>query len=595
MNFNSFALKISASALVMFIAGVISVLTACVSSSKAVSVSSINDSSRLPKIDMALWKYNAEDDVYYQVGLEYAANPADLKYETLGIFVPGSYFDGKDNEDGTYTVSISSKNKVSGYSAKTAPFVMPIQTPGYSALEAPVSYSHSVKQYTDAGFIFVYAGARGRDQGLPAGVTDFKAAIRYVRYNSNLLPGNEKRFFTYGMSGGGAQSAVIGATGDAPEYEQYLNAIGAVMDESDAVMGSMDWCPITGLNVADAAYEWELGVARIGLDSEKKAISDGLSKEFAHYINSLGLKDEKGNVLTLEQSEDGLYHAGSYYEYLKCVIESSLNNFLSDTKFPYNANEQKSALGQNIMVSEGNAPRGGIPSTPNFNARPGFAAEDMDGVKRDRRQKSNNIDLSGTYSSAEEYIAALNAKEKWVVYDKASNAARITSIEAFMRNVKQLQKDVGAFDDMNGTQPENTLFGFGNGKGVHFDSVMAKVLNDVDSSLASEYESDITKKDSFGTSMQERHNMYNPMYYLSPAYSGYKTSKVAKYWRIHAGIFQGDTAVSTELVYSLALKQYGNEVKSVDFTEVWGLYHTEAERSGTSTGNFIAWVNECLN
>lgn len=46
--------------------------------------------------------------------------------------------------------------------------------------------------------------------------------------------------------------------------------------------------------------------------------------------------------------------------------------------------------------------------------------------------------------------------------------------------------------------------------------------------------------------------------------------------------------------YALALKNYGNEVKSVDFTEVWGLYHTEAERTGTSTGNLIAWIKECL-
>lgn len=563
-------------------------LTACASSPETQS---------LPKIDMTAWHYKAEDGVFYQLGIQYLANPADPKYESLGLFVPEAYFDAKANGDGTYTVSINKKNKAGGFSAKDAPFVLPVQTPGYSALEAPTSYSHDVKAYTDAGFIFIYAGARGKDHGLPAGVTDFKAAIRYIRYNRELLPGNTDRLFTYGMSGGGAQSALLGASGDAPEYEKYLRSLGAVMTESDAVMGSMDWCPITNLNVADAAYEWELGLARTNLDKETKSISEGLAKAFALYINSLGLRDENGNSLTLEQSADGLYHAGSYYEYLKKTIETSLNNFLSDTSWPYNANEQKEALGQNMMIPEGWTPRGpqGLPPerpAEMGNHRP--SAEDLDGVNRESSAASGNVDLSGTYTSASDYIAALNANEKWVIYDEKTNTAKITSVEAFMKNVKQLQKNVSAFDDMKGSQPENTLFGLGDGKGLHFDAIMAQVLEENSSPLAEEYKADLAKKDSLGSTMEERSNMYNPMYYLSPAYKGYKTSGVAKFWRIHAGIFQGDTAVSTEMDYALALKSYGSQVKSLDFTEVWGLYHTEAERSGTSTGNLIAWIKECL-
>ncbi len=541
----------------------------------------------MPKIDMSAWKYNEEDDVYYQLGIQYVANPVDTAYETLALFVPGAYFDAKSNGDGTYTVSVNKKNTVDGFSAKDASFVMPIQTPGYAALEAPTAYCHDVKSYTDSGFIFIYAGSRGREHGLPAGVTDFKAAIRYVRYNKNLLPGNTERLFTYGMSGGGAQSAILGATGDAVEYEKYLRAIGAVMSESDAVMGSMDWCPITNLNVADAAYEWELGVARAGLDSESKAISEGLSKEFALYINSLGLKDESGNLLTLEESEDGLYHKGSYYEHLKKTIEESLNNFLKDTEFPYNPEAQKAALGQNMILPEGWKPRG-----PQGTGRQP-TAEDLDGVNRGN-QKPSSAAISGTFNSIEEYIAALNKNEMWVIYDKNTKTASISSVEAFMKNAKQLQKSVGAFDDMNKSQPENTLFGLGDGSGLHFDSTMEKVLEEAGSSKAAEYKADLDKKDSLGSTVLERMDMYNPMYYLSPAYSGYRSAKVAKYWRIHAGIFQGDTAVSTELAYSLALTNYGSQVKSVDFTEVWGLHHTEAERTGTSTGNFIEWVKDCL-
>lgn len=585
MEFKSFISKtLSIAALSI---GVFSALTGCASSKNAEKSSE----TRLPKIDMGAWKYNESDNVYYQLGIQYVSNPADEKYENLGIFVPGSYFDGRENGDGTYTVTVNKSKKAGGFTSETAPFVMPIQTPGYSACDAPADYVGQVKEYTDAGLIFVYAGARGRDHGLPAGVTDFKAAIRYVRHNKSVLPGDTDRFFTFGMSGGGAQSALMGATGDAKEYDKYLREIGAAMDESDAVMGSMDWCPITNLNVADEAYEWELGVARTGLDSETKAVSDGLAKEFALYINTLGLKDGKGDELTLKQSPDGLYHAGSYYDHLKGIIETSLNNFLSDTFFPYNQDKQKAALGQNMILPPNWKPRG--PQGIGAATEGQVSAEDMDGVSR-RTGNTGNVDLSGTYETAESYIDALNKNEKWVLYDAKTNTAKIASVEAFMRNVKQLQKNVGAFDSMDKSQPENTLFGLGDGKGLHFDEYMAKVLKESGSKLASEYEADIAKKDALGSTTAERQNMYNPMYYLSEAYPGYRTSKVAKYWRIHAGIFQGDTAISTEMAYALALENYGNDVESVDFTEVWGLYHTEAERKGTSTGNFIEWVRECL-
>ena len=61
----------------------------------------------------------------------------------------------------------------------------------------------------------------------PSGVVDFKAAVRYIRYNKDIIAGNTDRIFTFGMSGGCAQSALLGSTGDAALYEPYLKAIGA--------------------------------------------------------------------------------------------------------------------------------------------------------------------------------------------------------------------------------------------------------------------------------------------------------------------------------------------------------------------------------
>lgn len=555
----------------------------------------------------SVWNYNETDDVYWQVGLQYAAKPADIQYGTLGIFVPGAYFDGKliseGENNGKYSVSPKKGAKVGSFDSENAPFVMPIETPGYAALSSPTEYASAVKKYTDEGMIFVYSGARGRDQGAPLGVTDFKAAIRYVRHNAKALPGDTSRFFTYGMSGGGAQSALLGATGDAPEYEPYLKAVGAVMDESDAVTGSMDWCPITNLNVANEAYEWELGASRENLDEKMKLLSDSLALRFAEYVNALGLKDENGNALTLEQSADGLFHVGPYYDYLKQTVENSLNEFLAAAKFPYNVEKQKSDLGQEMLTippfmrggnGGGRPPKemgeGKMPPQNGINAD----FEERDNVKRTAR--AGGITLSGTYNSAEEYVDSLNAKGTWVSYDKNANTATVSSLADFTKFLKNATKSVGAFDDLSSAQGENTLFGYADGKGAHWDGTMAKVLEPIDPEKAAEYKADLSRKDALGSTVQTRIDMYNPMYYLSPYYRGFKTARPAKFWRIRSGIFQGDTAVSTELDYALALESYGNEVESVDFKTIWGLYHVEAESlySGSASDNFIRWVKECL-
>lgn len=323
----------------------------------------IIERSDLPKIDMTKWRYEASDDVYWQTGLSYVEKPADSSHETMGLFVPGAYFTGTDNGDGTYTCSVNETGVVENYTAVTAPFVIPVNTPGYSAMSAPTDYGSSmgygsISDYTNAGIIVIFAGARGRDAGAPAGVVDFKAAIRYTRYNKDLLPGDMDSIFSLGMSGGGAQSALIGATGNSDLYDPYLEAIGAVMTENDDVKGSMCWCPITNLDVADEAYEWNMGNTRSGLSEDEQAYSDGMALAFAEYINKLGLTDAEGRTLMLSESELGIYQSGSYYDYVKEVIETSLEHFLSDTEFPYTVS---SSGGFGGRVGMGRNFDGGVP------------------------------------------------------------------------------------------------------------------------------------------------------------------------------------------------------------------------------------------
>ena len=573
----------------------------------------------LPQIDATKWKYNSDGKVYWQTGISYCADPADEEYETLGIFVPAAYMNAKDNGDGTFTCTINSQAAVKGYTADSAPIVIPVNTPGYSAMTAPTDYVADSASYTAAGFIYVAAGCRGRDAGAPAGGTDLKAAIRYIRYNDGVIPGDVDRVFSFGMSGGGAQSALLGATGDSEDYEPYLTAIGAVSGVSDAVTGSMCWCPITELDYADEAYEWNLGSTRTDLTEQEQTLSNGMAEAFAQYINDLGLKDSSGNVLTLTESEEGIYQSGTYYEYLKGVVETSLNNFLEDTTFPYTVETKKGPRGgggrpdgkqaqgtsdenkagddtakiraeKNRKASEEKTPEDknadGDAASDKGNGAPDFYA--IDGV--DRNLSTGGVTLSGTYETVQDYIDALNADGTWVNYDGATNTATITSIADFTNACKRASKGIGAFDALDESQAENTLFGYGDGTTSHFDATLAELLKD-DETYGAAFTEAMEKTDSQGNTVTERGNMYNPLYYLSNYYDGYQKSTVADYWRIRTGIAQSDTSLTTEVNLVLALRNYGADV---DFAPIWGEGHTMAESTGDSVTNFIEWVNKCL-
>ena len=529
--------------------------------------------------DNAAWQYDEANDIYWQVGVVYVANPASLDYETLGIYVPGAYLEATANGDGTYTASVKSDAQVGQFTAATAPYILPVNTPGYNASQAPTWLADGIANYTQAGMIYLQPGIRGRDNttdsqgqevvgGAPWGVTDLKAAIRYVRYNKDALPGDTDKIVSFGHSGGGAQSAILGASGDSTLYNPYLEALGAAMKDkegnpiSDAPYGTMTWSPITSLDYADAAYEWNLGqFADSNTRAEgtfTQALSQDLAKEYANYINQLGLKHE-GQALTLAESSEGIYTQGSYATYLEGVVNQSLNNFLADTSFPY--------------TSDG--------------AGPGGSTESV------------------TYETAQAYIDSLNAETQWVTYDAAANRAKISSLADFAKYVKTASKSVPAFDALDRSLAENAVFGVAEENELHFDQLVARLLKnnqakyesltDWNSQYVTDFESDLAKTDSLGKTIAERQDLYNPMFYLTSAYSGYQTSKPAPHWRIRSGLSQGDTALTVETNLALALENQANgAVKSVDFATVWGQGNTTAERTGHASANFIQWVQEIV-
>lgn len=283
----------------------------------------------------------------------YCAKPVS-SVQKLNIYVPEAYYQGKT---------------INGYDLKTAPVFAPNTVGGYMegpAMEVGIDpFNHKPNTAFKAllhGYVVLCAGIRGRNTGMdsqeffvggsgkentgkeekltgraPAIIVDMKAAIRYMRYNADVIPGDVEKIITNGTSAGGALSALAGASGNAKEYEPYLKAIGAA-DERDDIFAASCYCPIHNLENADAAYEWLFQKESVfhmmkfemspegpkmipvagALDEEQRKLSKELKAEFPDYVNSLHLKDDNGNELTLDKEGEG-----SFKDYVMSFVLAS--------------------------------------------------------------------------------------------------------------------------------------------------------------------------------------------------------------------------------------------------------------------------------
>ena len=237
--------------------------------------------------------YKAYEGIYYVTNIE------DSVYQTLNIYVP-------DRLANIPRVPVLLRTYVGGYAASTA--------------KSP-SASDATGRALSEGYVVCIPGSRGsnstveRDGSViytgiaPNGLLDLKAAVRYLRYNDDAIPGSSELIFTDGTSAGGAMSSLLGATGNSKDYAESLRKMGAA-DVRDDVFAAICYCPITDLNHADMEYEWLYGCTNTGvrhLSEDQIVISDELAAECPAYINSLGLTKPDGTLLT----------ADNYKEYLK--------------------------------------------------------------------------------------------------------------------------------------------------------------------------------------------------------------------------------------------------------------------------------------
>ncbi|MDE7465088.1 MAG: carboxylesterase family protein [Muribaculaceae bacterium] len=250
--------------------------------------------------------YTAYENIFYVTNVE------DSVYQTLNIYVPETLRNG----DAT---PILIRTYIGGYMATTAKSPSASDATGRALKEGYVVCipgSRGVNSTIDSNGKTIYTGTA------PNGLLDLKAAIRYLRYNDAGIPGNAEKIIIDGTSAGGAMSALVGSTGDRPEYDKYLRKMGAA-PTSDKVFAAVCYCPITDLNHADMEYEWLYGCTNTGvrhLDADQITISNELAAECPAYINSLSLRNGSGNMIT----------ADNYKDYLKTFLIASAQKALEE-------------------------------------------------------------------------------------------------------------------------------------------------------------------------------------------------------------------------------------------------------------------------
>jgi hypothetical protein len=293
---------------------------------------------------------------HFYKAITYVANPVDEKYQSLNVSVPVEI-------DGTAVdatgAPILFANSVGGYMPSSVADATGVgggmtgmpggggPSPSASAPANAQAQMVSLPQLAlAAGYVVVEPGARGRSlvdssgtyYGVaPAAIVDLKAAVRYVRFNKGRIPGNTDRIVTSGTSAGGALSALLGASGDSPLYDEYLKELGAA-DASDAVHASGDWCPITDLEHADMAYEWCWGTNKLSSgEVVDQTVSKDLSTAFATYQASLRLKGKGGfGAITASNLDEYLvqrYLQPSATKYLAALSDADRATYLAANTF----------------------------------------------------------------------------------------------------------------------------------------------------------------------------------------------------------------------------------------------------------------------
>ncbi len=480
-------------------------------------------------------KTNAKFNVsYYTAHAVYCTNPT-YAGQSMDLYVPTAYL----NDNG----SINKTATVGGFTAETAPIIYWNSHGSYVGMGPFTLTGNSTRatQYgwvinmINEGFVVCMVGERGKNTADendniigrgPIAIADLKAGVRFLKHNNSVIPGNAERIVSVGTSSGGAMSALLGASGNNPYFDTYLEAMGACMDETDDIFATQAYCPITDLLHADYAYEWMFNQDDEDLTDFQKALSQKLTVEYATYINAFELKDENGNTLTL--AADGS-KSGTYYDWLVSKYEASFEDYAQNFEADYKDYTTDTQYGKNGAAD----------------------AEKLDWITYDATTKK------ATIVTPEGYDSALDA--------------------LVLSGYRARQKTCPAFDNLS-LSGDTEVFGKQGSKAGsadaarHYSQRIAEFIEELKDDYPDEYEQyyQIYYDNSHDEEVIEWSKYINAYSYVT----GEAESTISPNFRINMGTQDADTSSTVSATLALLLQKKGI---NTEFNLMWGWGHNDVD------------------
>ena len=311
------------------------------------------------------------------------------------------------------------------------------------------------------------------------------------------MPGDAEKIISNGTSAGGALSVLLGAGVTDGDDCKLFETMGAA-DARDDIYAVSAYCPISILEHADAAYEWEFNgvndyekmdismldykverkLVKGTLDAAEQRVSDELKAQFPAYVNSLDLKNARGEALML--NDDG---SGSFRDYVAGYIGAAADAELNKNQIP-------GALG--VLIPDPNPER----------------------------------------------VAAFVEENPWLSIDGnfAGNYVKKVDFAAYAKAIGR-QKTPPAFDALDLSSGENQLFGDAHQDTRHFTAYSA-----ANSAVKGAGKADAATV-----------KMMNPLTYISE-----KTAP--QHWRIRVGTKDRDTSHAIAAILTAKLRNSGKNV-----------------------------------
>jgi hypothetical protein len=200
--------------------------------------------------------------------------------------------------------------------------------------------------------------------------------VRYVKSNKGVIPGNTDWIISNGTSAGGGLSSLLAASGDSDLYTSYLKDLGAA-DASDAIFGCAAFCPITDLEHADMAYEWQFGAVPVSGSTVDQTLSKQLAGAFTAYQAGLSLQGLNDfGALTADKYGDYLlktYLVPAATTYLAALSDADRQTYLAKNTFITWANSAAS-----FSFADYNVHCGRMKGLPAFDTFDMSAAENIE-------------------------------------------------------------------------------------------------------------------------------------------------------------------------------------------------------------------------